>query len=262
MSGALVAPFSSRHTINRSLTPPPTQADIDEPNWGKAHRILIPAFGPMPIRGMFDEMHDIASQLALKFARHGPQHAIPVSDNFTRLALDTLALCSMDFRFNSFYHEELHPFVAAMGSFLSASGLRRRRLGPGFLYRKADEKYWADIDVLRRTADEVVANRRANPEDRRDLLGSMLEGVDPSTNEKLTDSSITDQLITFLIAGHETTSGLLSFAFYNLLKAPTTYYKVQQEVDEVIGRGPIGIEHLTKLPYLASVRQLVSEHGQ
>ena len=60
-------------------------------------------------------------------------------------------------------------------------------------------------------------------------------------------------MITFLIAGHETTSGLLSFTFYFLLKNPEAYNKAQQEVDQVIGKGPITIDHLTKLPYLNAV---------
>ncbi|KAG6115628.1 hypothetical protein E4U14_000756 [Claviceps sp. LM454 group G7] len=227
----------------------------DEPNWGKAHRVLTPAFGPLSIQVMFDQMHDIASQLCMKFARHGSQSPINASDDFTRLALDTLALCAMDFRFNSFYHDELHPFVQAMGDFLSEAASRNRRpkFAPDFLYRSANQKYWDDIAIMRTTADEVVAHRKKNPSDRKDLLNAMLNGVDPATGEKLDDANITNQLITFLIAGHETTSGLLSFAFYHLLKNPDTYKKLQQEIDEVIGRSPIRVEHLSKLPYLSSV---------
>jgi cytochrome P450/NADPH-cytochrome P450 reductase len=60
-------------------------------------------------------------------------------------------------------------------------------------------------------------------------------------------------MITFLIAGHETTSGLLSFTFYYLLKSPIAYETAQQEVDDVIGKGPITVDHLTKLPYLNAV---------
>ncbi|EMT66462.1 hypothetical protein FOC4_g10006867 [Fusarium odoratissimum] len=119
----------------------------DEPNWGKAHRILVPAFGPLSIRGMFPEMHDIATQLCMKFARHGPRTPIDASDNFTRLALDTLALCAMDFRFNSYYKEELHPFIEAMGDFLTESGNRNRRppFAPNFLYRAANEKFYGEV---------------------------------------------------------------------------------------------------------------------
>ncbi|KAJ4258714.1 hypothetical protein NW762_007798 [Fusarium torreyae] len=227
----------------------------DEPNWGKAHRILIPAFGPLSIRSMFPEMHDIATQLCMKLARHGSQTPIDASDNFTRLALDTLALCAMDFRFNSYYKEELHPFIEAMGDFLTESGNRNRRpaFAPNFLYRAANEKFYADINLMKQVADEVVAARKQNPSDRKDLLAAMLDGVDPQTGEKLSDENITNQLITFLIAGHETTSGTLSFAFYQLLKHPECYNKVQKEVDEVVGRGPVTVEHLTKLPYISAV---------
>ncbi|KAM0557972.1 hypothetical protein ACHAPJ_005136 [Fusarium lateritium] len=227
----------------------------DEPNWGKAHRILIPAFGPLSIRNMFPEMHDIATQLCMKVARHGSQTPIDASDNFTRLALDTLALCAMDFRFNSYYKEELHPFIEAMGDFLTESGNRNRRpaFAPNFLYRAANEKFYADINLMKQVADEVVAARKQNPSDRKDLLAAMLDGVDPQTGEKLSDENITNQLITFLIAGHETTSGTLSFAFYQLLKHPECYNKVQKEVDEVVGRGPVTVEHLTKLPYISAV---------
>ena len=79
----------------------------EEKNWGIAHRILIPAFGPLSIRGMFDEMHDIAGQLVMKWARHGSSYSIPVTDDFTRLTLDTIALCAMDYRFNSYYRDQM-----------------------------------------------------------------------------------------------------------------------------------------------------------
>nr|WVH32641.1 cytochrome P450 [Trichoderma asperellum] len=230
-------------------------AHSDEPNWGRAHRVLVPAFGPLPIRDMFDEMEDIAKQLSLRWARHGPHHPIPVSEDFTRLALDTIALCSMNYRFNSYYQEKMHPFVQAMADFLAECSRRNRRPGfaPNFLYRAANEKFFNDIAIMRDTANAVVAERKQNPSDRKDLLAAMLEGVDPQTGEKLTDASVTDQLITFLIAGHETTAGTLSFAFYNLLKNPTAYRKVQEEVDQVIGREPPKVEHISKLPYISAV---------
>ncbi|KAH8911283.1 putative bifunctional P-450:NADPH-P450 reductase [Coniochaeta sp. PMI_546] len=229
-------------------------AHSDEPNWGIAHRVLMPAFGPTKIQSMFDDMHDIAAQLAMKWARHGPSAPIHVTDDFTRLTLDTLALCAMDYRFNSYYHDEMHPFIEAMGDFLVASGNRSRRPPlPSIFYREADEKYNEDIAMLRDTAEDVLKARKANPTDRKDLLTAMLEGVDSKTGQKLSDSSIIDNLITFLIAGHETTSGLLSFAFYQLLKHPEAYRKAQEEVDTVIGEGPIKVEHMGKLPYLAAI---------
>lgn len=228
-----------------------------EANWDIAHRILAPAFGPMSIRGMFDEMYEIVSQLALKLARCGPLAPNAVADDFTRMALDTLALCAMDFRFNSYYHERMHPFVQAMSDFLTECGRRSKRppFAPSFLYRAANEKFAVDIATMRKTADEVVSARKEKPTDRKDLLNVMLNGVDPKTGARLTDQNITDQLITFLIAGHETTSGMLSFAFYYLLKHPDAYQNVQREVDRVVGRDRLTVDHISKLPYTAAVRR-------
>ncbi|KAI0180765.1 cytochrome P450 [Hypoxylon sp. FL1284] len=228
-------------------------ARIEEPNWGIAHRVLMPAFGPMSIRNMFDEMHEVATQLAMKWARYGPNSPIEVAEDFTRLALDTLALCSMGYRFNSYYTQDLHPFVEAMGDFLTQCGRRVNRPMPSWFYRNEDAKYWKDIEVLRQTADDVLRERKRNRSDRKDLLNAMLNGVDPKTGQHMSDSSITDNLITFLVAGHETTSGTLSFAFYELLKHPDAYRKAQEEVDAVIGKGPITVDHMSKLPYINAV---------
>lgn len=57
----------------------------DEEEWWMAHRILIPAFGPIPIRKMFPQMMDIVSQMVLRWDRLGEHHVISCSDDFTRM---------------------------------------------------------------------------------------------------------------------------------------------------------------------------------
>ena len=189
-----------------------------EENWGIAHRVLMPAFGPVSLRGLYDEMHDVASQLVLKWARHGPKQRIHITDDFTRLALDTISLCSMGFRFNSFYDEKLHPFIDAMGEFLLEAGKRPQRLPvPGLYYRKADREFDENIRIMRETANMVLKERMDSMDDeRKDLVTAMLNREDPVTGKKMTEESIVDNLITFLIAGHETTSGMLSYAVVSI----------------------------------------------
>ncbi|PSN67382.1 cytochrome P450 [Corynespora cassiicola Philippines] len=231
-------------------------AKNEEENWGIAHRILMPAFGPVNIRNMFDNMHEIVSQMALKWARHGSSNAIPASEDFTRMALDVLALCSMGYRFNSFYKEEMHPFVHSMGSALIEIGKRAQRpKWASIFYHSSDRKFRRDTEVLRKTSEELIKARKADPEGhkKRDLLTSMLEGVDSRTGQKLSDESIINNLITFLVAGHETTSGTMSFAFYAMLKNPDTFQKAQKEVDEVMGREPVTVDKIFKLKYIPAV---------
>ena len=59
--------------------------------------------------------------------------------------------------------------------------------------------------------------------------------------------------MTFLIAGHETTSGLLAFATYYLLKNPTCLQKLREELDEVLGAEEPALEDIGKMPYLTAV---------
>lgn len=83
-----------------------------EENWELGHKFLVPPFGPLNVGRMFDQMKDIAGQLVLKMVRYGPEYKMPVTHDFTRLTMDTIALCAANYRFNSFYTEEVHPFVS------------------------------------------------------------------------------------------------------------------------------------------------------
>jgi len=61
--------------------------------------------------------------------------------------------------------------------------------------------------------------------------------------------------------GHETTSGLLSFLFYELLESPEAYSKAEEEVMRVCGKNAITVEHMGKLPYIeACLRETLRLH--
>lgn len=213
-------------------------------------------------------MHEVVSQLVLKWARMGPATRIDVGEDFTRLTLDTVALTSMGFRFNSYYNSsDLHPFIKAMYDVLTEVGKKGMRFLPSMFYASETKKYHKNIALLRKTAREVVRERKDSKspdgehqsEDgskRKDLLTAMLETIDAKTGRKMTEESVIDNLITFLVAGHETTAATLQFTMYNLLKHPDKYQKLQAEIDSVVGTGAISIEHVTKLKYLdACIRE-------
>ncbi len=231
-------------------------AKTEEPNWAVAHRLLMPAFGPLGIRGMFDRMLEIADQMLLRWERFGPSNVIEVTEDMTRMTLDTIALCAFDYRFNSFYQREMHPFVGAMVDALAESGARTRRPEiVGKLMVGKRRAYEHDLDLMRKVADELIAERKRDPDgaSKKDLLGIMLQGRDPVTGEGLSDENIRFQLVTFLIAGHETTSGMLSFATYFLMKNPEVLAKARAEVDAVLGEEMPRVEHVGKLKYIEQV---------
>ena len=212
----------------------------EEPNWSKAHNILLPNFGHRAMQSYHPMMLDIAEQLVLKWERLNPEDEIDVAADMTRLTVDTIGLCGFDYRLNSFYQDGYHPFVSAMANALGTTLDELRDIPLEKLIRQGrDQQLKADIRCMNETVDRIIKDRKASGgdlADKPDLLSYMLSGVDRKTGERLEDVNIRYQVITFLIAGHETTSGLLAFAAYALLNNPEVLAKAYAEVDRVLGR--------------------------
>jgi cytochrome P450/NADPH-cytochrome P450 reductase len=120
----------------------------------------------------------------------------------------------------------------------------------GRAHRQAAE----DIAYMRNLVDDVIRQRRVSPTSGMDLLNLMLEARDPETDRRLDDANIRNQVITFLIAGHETTSGLLTFALYELLRNPGVLAQAYAEVDTVLpGDAPPVYADLARMPVLDRV---------
>ncbi|HVF92928.1 MAG TPA: cytochrome P450 [Sphingomonas sp.] len=206
----------------------------EEPNWGKAHRILLPAFSQRAMRGYFDMIVEVCDQLVAKWTRASGTDVL-VADDMTRLTLDSIAIAGFGHRFDSFEKEELDSFLLALGRALSESlsMITRMPLQNRFA-KRSQRQFDADIAEMNALVDGLIAERRQTPTDGRDLLNLMLTAVDPETGEMLDDVNIRYQVLTFLIAGHETTSGMLTFAFSYLLRNPSILAQAYAEVDRVL----------------------------
>ncbi len=234
-------------------------ADTDDPLWKSAHDILLPSFSTWAMKGYLDPMIDIAEQLCLKWERLNPDEPIDVAADMTRLTLDTIALCGFGYRFNSFYRDTQHPFVAAMMRALHETQARQRLLPIAIKARRgAQRQLMADSKYMDDTVGTILAERKASGDPGTDLLGHMLVGTDKQGNS-LPDHNIVAQCGTFLVAGHETTSGLLSFAVSYLLKHPEVVARAQDEVDRVLGTDPSVPPTVAQVQQLGYIRQILDE---
>ncbi|HJQ67650.1 MAG TPA: cytochrome P450 [Blastocatellia bacterium] len=238
-------------------------AKTQEPNWSKAHNILLPNFGQRAMQGYHPMMLDIAEQLVLKWERLNADEEIDVVRDMTSLTVDTIGLCGFNYRFNSFYHDTEHPFVRAMAGALGTTMDELGDVPMEKLVRKSRRRQLQDdMRVMNETVDRIIKDRRASGEDlstKADLLSYMLSGVDKKTGERLDDLNIRYQIITFLIAGHETTSGLLSFAIYALLNNPEVLARAYEEVDRVLGRDTSARPTYAQVNQLSYVSQVLKE---
>ena len=235
-------------------------ADTNAPNWSKAHNILMAPFGNRAMQSYHPMMVDIAQQLCLKWERLNADEDIDVVHDMTALTLDTIGLCGFDYRFNSFYRRDYHPYVEAMVRSLETAMLVRGLPFEDFLLRKRYAHMEADVAFMNSMVDQIVAERRGVAEaPQKDLLGSMLTGVDRATGTQLDDVNIRYQINTFLIAGHETTSGLLSYAIYAMLKNPDVMAKAVAEVDRVLGANVAASPSYSQVVQLTYITQILKE---
>jgi cytochrome P450/NADPH-cytochrome P450 reductase len=234
--------------------------DTQEPNWSKAHNILLPTFSQRAMVNYLPMMLDIASQLMLKWERLNADDEIDVVHDMTALALDTIGLCGFDYRFNSFYRQDYHPFIEALTRVLETSMRQRGLPMENLMLRKRLGQLKNDVEFMNGMVDDVVRERRrSGDKTKNDLLNYMLTGVDKTTGEQLDDVNIRYQINTFLIAGHETTSGLLSFAIYFLLNHPDVLAKAYEEVDRVLGTDPSVMPTFQQVNQLQYVSQILKE---
>lgn len=226
----------------------------EEPNWGKAHRILLPAFSHRAMKGYYDLILEVCDQLVAKWSRLEGQDIL-VADDMTRLTLDSIAIAGFGHRFNSFEKEQLDSFLEALARALGTSLNMITRLPiQNRFAKKSQRQFNADIAEMNALVDSIIAERRKHPADSNDLLNLMLTAVDPETGERLDDLNIRYQVLTFLIAGHETTSGLLAFTFALLLRHPHVLAQAYAEVDRVLpGDTRPRFEHLAKLEVIERI---------
>ena len=216
-------------------------------------------FGNRAMQSYHPSMVDIAEQLVKKWERLNADEEIDVVHDMTALTLDTIGLCGFDYRFNSFYRRDYHPFVASLVRSLETIMMTRGLPLENLWMQNRRRDMAGDVAFMNRMVDEIVAERRKNAEaaeGKKDMLGAMMTGVDRATGEQLDDVNIRYQINTFLIAGHETTSGLLSCAIYALLKHPDVLRKAYEEVDRVLGPdidAKPTYQQVTQLTYITQI---------
>ncbi|WP_217178941.1 bifunctional cytochrome P450/NADPH--P450 reductase [Streptomyces sp. AC495_CC817] len=232
-----------------------------EANWQKAHDILMPAFSLGAMRGYHATMLRVARSLIAKWDAAAGECPVDVPEDMTRLTFDTIGLCGFDYDFESFRRDEPHPFVDAMSRALAFTQAKGESIPGTEVFRwKQAEQFRKDAALMTDLVDEVIRQRRASGDTSTDdLLGRMLHTRDAETGEPLDDVNIRHQVITFLIAGHETTSGALSFALYYLTKHPEVLARAQAEVDALWGDTDTPEPDYGDIGKLTYIRQVLSE---
>ncbi len=111
-----------------------------------------------------------------------------------------------------------------------------------------------NLKEMKRLADNVIDRRRGGAsKSPLDLLDLLLSGVDPKTNRKMDTGELRDNLLTFIVAGHETTALTLSWALYLLANDQRVQDLARNEVNEHVLKDQVVGGDVQNLKYVRSI---------
>jgi cytochrome P450 len=114
----------------------------------------------------------------------------------------------------------------------------------------------AGMGQMKALADRAISRRKGNPAPVPDLLDLLMEGSDPSSGRKMNPKELRDNLLTFIVAGHETTALTLAWSLYLCAHDPEVQARARAEAQGVLGDRAATSGDLPALPH---IRQIIDE---
>ncbi|KAG2654974.1 protein LUTEIN DEFICIENT 5, chloroplastic [Panicum virgatum] len=234
--------------------------------WRVRRRAIVPALHQKFVTamiGLFGEASDRLCQKLDKAASDGED--VEMESLFSRLTLDVIGKAVFNYDFDSLSYD--NGIVEAVYVTLREAEMRSTSPIPTW-----EIPIWKDISprqkkvnealkLINTTLDELIAvcKRLVEQEDLQ-FHEEYMNEQDPSilhfllaSGDDVSSKQLRDDLMTMLIAGHETSAAVLTWTFYLLSKYPKVMAKLQDEVDSVLGDGLPTIEDVKKLKYTTRV---------
>ncbi|HYN86998.1 MAG TPA: cytochrome P450, partial [Ardenticatenaceae bacterium] len=116
-----------------------------------------------------------------------------------------------------------------------------------------NRRFAATMREIDRVVYGIIAERRRSGADPGDLLSMLMEARDEESGAAMDDRQLRDEVITLLMAGHETTAVAMTWVWYLLSRHPAVQQRLHQELAEVLGRRTPTLDDLPKLKYTRMV---------
>ena len=218
--------------------------------WKRQRKLMQPMFGPKTVKHFFDGMLTAVDEMAKAWdQQYAGGHAFNVAQEMETLTLQVAgqALFRDGFKQDA---DRIRQWTRAINHYTAKPPLPIIR------------QFWFPSSVnrkLKRTLDQfgtfigkLISDRRSTGS-QNDLLSILLDTRDEETGEPMSDVEITEEALGMIIGGHETTSGALTWLWWELHHNPDVESKLYQEIVDVAGDGPLTLDCLPKLKYTRMV---------
>jgi cytochrome P450 len=207
--------------------------------WRRQRRMMQPAFHRRIIdrfAGLIGTVNDkYAERWAAKAARGEP---VNVTDDTSELTLEIVL--------HSIFGRDLARLEKQLGAnpFALVAKEPTRDLKFAFRFRS-----------LTRLVAELIARRRSEPEEHFDFLNMLMAARDRESGAPMSDRELIDEVMTLIVAGHETTASALTWTWYLLGQHPAAAERLRGEADLAPAGGSLGLDAAESLHFTHQVLQ-------
>ena len=221
--------------------------DMAHEQWKARRRALQPMFTKQHVGGYVAHMAGEAERVAADCIR---DDRVDLDHQARRLTLQVLG--------RSVLGLDLGPRAATLAPHFQTAlnYIARRSLSPvrapTWLPTQARTRFRTSLGALQGVANEAIAACRADPAHDAELIRELIGTLDAGTDVPLTDQNIRDELIAFLVAGHDTTATTLAYSLWQLGHHRDLQERVATEV-RAIGDRSLTVADIPRLAYTVQV---------
>lgn len=219
--------------------------------WRQQRKAAAPYFRHSELLAYVPTVSSLAERLSAEWTGHDAATAREVDRDMMEITFGVITetVFSLGDSFDARkIRKWTQDYLAAAPAAMAAAALNLPKWMPYPGSRQAAQS----AKDLRALVARKIDERAASPETQgNDLLSKLL--ADTEIRCPVSKKRLLDQLVTFLLAGHDTTANTLTWTLYLLARSPEWQQKVREEVRSVAPSGPLKAEHIEQLPVTLQV---------
>ncbi len=217
--------------------------------WRKQRKVIQPAFQSRRVAAQAGAVAEEAAALVARLRRQDGQ-VIDLPKEMTTLTLGVLGRTLLDAR--------LDRFASIGGDFESVQDQAMFELAslsavPTWVPLPRQVRFRSARRRLHDIVDELVEERRGGVADRDDVLSRLITSAEAEADPRVGRQRLHDELVTLLLAGHETTAATLSWSLHLLDQHPEVRERLHDEAAAVLGGRLPTMDDLGRLPWTTMV---------
>ncbi|TWT36927.1 Pentalenene oxygenase [Posidoniimonas corsicana] len=218
--------------------------------WKRSRAVVQRVMGPGPVRSYFDLMVGSADTLAAEWTRAAREEAVfDAAPEMDRLTLEVIGRALFEDGFDE-AADSIRRWTQVIDHYSSKAPLPIVR--SAWFPSTLNLRLGSTLREFHGFIQAMIDRARAAPAGG-GLLSMLCQPAEDSDLPRLSDKEIRDEALGMIVGGHETSSVALTWIWYELSRHPEVEARLHEELDGVLGNGPLAADHLPRLVYTKMV---------